>query len=464
VHLLYKYRYFALIISLGWAIGIGIIGCKTSGSIQEVEVSNVDLAIGEGDLDALADSSEDYFEDVFLRYKDHIYDDDIKTVQLHKTGLPLTAPILELNSGESIKLSFDDLGEEQINYYYTIIHCTSNWEDSELSLTDYITGFTDNQITEYAYSFNTLTSFTHFNLEIPNEDLKLALSGNYLLKVYEEDNPDAPVITKRFMVVESRVSVLPRVRKATLLNDKNYKQEVDFTIKHEGYPIFNPYGEIYVVIQQNGRWDNLVKGLAPVFVRDNELIYDYDQDNVFNGCNEFRNFEFKSFRFQSEFIKAYEFDSAGNHVYLYSEKPRPFLKYASHSDINGRMFIRNDEGKDSEVEADYALVHFTLPYEAPMINGNIYVYGGLTNWEYSTMSQLKYNYKKFAYELTLPLKQGYYEYMYVYLEDGQESGDATLIEGSHFDTENEYTIYVYNTTSSGNYHRLIAVKKFDSRY
>jgi len=461
---LYKYRNFAFIVLLCWATGNAITGCRTSGKIQEVEGSNVDLVNGGGDEGGLVDSTEDYFEDVFLRYEDHIYANNIKTVQLHKTGFPLAAPILELNSHESLKLSFDDLGEEQVNYHYTIIHCTAKWEDSELSPPDYIVGFTDNQITEYAYSFNTLKSFTHFNLEIPNEEMKLTLSGNYLIKVYEEDKPDEPVITKRFMVVESRVTVLPRVRKATLINDKNYKQEVDFTIRHEGYSIYNPYGEIYVVIQQNGRWDNLVEGLAPVFVRDNELIYDYDQDNVFNGCNEFRNFEFKSFRFQSEFIKAYEFDSAGNHVYLYNEKPRSFLRYSSHSDINGRMFIRNDEGKDSEIEADYALVHFTLPYEAPMINGNIYVYGALTNWGYSTASQLKYNYKKFAYELTMPLKQGYYEYMYVYLEDGKKSGDATLIEGSHYDTENEYTIYVYNTSASDNYNRLIAVKKFDSRY
>jgi len=455
---------FIALIAMYTVLGMFLLECKTTRSAQEGNPAKEEVKIeGEDEL-SLADSTEDYFEDLFLRYEDHIYHDNIKTVLLHQAGFPLAAPIIELNTAEAVKLSFDDLGSAQKNYHYTVIHCTAKWEDSGLSPTDYINGFTDNQITEYSYSFNTLKSYTHFNLQIPNEELKLMLSGNYLLKVYEEDNPDEPVLTKRFMVVESRVNIDARVRKATLLTDKNYKQEVDFVIKHDGYSILDPYGEIYVVIQQNGRWDNLVEGLAPVFVRDNELIYDYDQDNVFNGCNEFRNFEFKSFRFQSEFIRDYTFDSVGNHVYLYNVKPRSFLRYASHSDINGRMFIKNDEGKDSEVEADYALVHFTLPYEAPMINGNFYIYGALTNWGYSTASQLKYNYKKFAYELSMLLKQGYYEYMYVYLEDGKRTGDATLIEGSHFDTENEYTIYVYNTSLSDNYNRLIAVKKFDSHY
>jgi len=452
------------IATLCLAFSLSLVGCKaTEKAQQSVVVESV--AINEKELEeAPEDSTEDYFEEVFLRYEDYIYRENLKTVQLYKTGSPLLAPIIELNTFETVKLSFDDLGTDQVNYYYTVIHCTAKWEDSELTKTDYISGFTDNQILDFAYSFNTLKAYTHFNLQIPNEDMKLRLSGNYLLKVYEEDHPDEPVFTKRFMVVESRVTVEPRVRKATLLTDKNYKQEVDFVIKHEGYSILDPYGEIYVVIQQNGRIDNMVSGLAPVFVHDNELIYDYDQENVFNGGNEFRNFEFKSLRYQSEYIRAYEFDSAGTHVYLHNVKPRSFLRYSSHSDLNGKMFIKNDEGKDSELEAEYALVHFTLPYDAPMINGNFYIYGGLTNWGYSTASQLKYNYKKFAYELTMLLKQGYYEYLYVYLEDGKKSGDATLIEGSHFDTENEYTIYVYNTSVSDNYNRLIAVEKFDSRY
>ena len=458
---LFKRPSFFSFLCISATVFLAVTGCKSKEKIRGTEIVAVEIR---GEEIAPVDSTEEYYENVFLRYEDYIYRDNIKTVQLYKKGEPLEAPIIELGTGEILKLGFDDLGKEPVNYYYSLIHCTAKWEDSELSSNEFINGFPENQIMDYAYSFNTIHTYTHFNLEIPNQDVKPIISGNYLLKVYEEDLPDEPVLTKRFMIVESKVSVIPRVRKATLVSDKSYKQEVDFNITHDGYQITNPYGEIYVVIQQNGRWDNLVKGLTPVFVRDNELVYDYDQDNVFNGGNEFRNFEFKSFRFQSEFIKSYEFDSAGNNVYLYQGKPRPFLRYSSHSDLNGRLFIKNDEGKDSEIEADYAQVHFSLPYEAPMINGNMYVYGGLTSWGYSTGSQMKYNYKTFAYELSLFLKQGYYEYMYVYMEDGSRVGDESLIEGSHFDTENTYTIYVYNTALGDNYNRLIGVKKFNSHY
>lgn len=429
-------------------------GIQSKELVNQADTSNIDTE----------DGADDYFINQFLRYEDYVYKEKIKTVQLHKEGWPLAEPIIELNTNEKIKLSFDDFDNGIGDYSYTIIHCNSKWEDSELIPTDFINGFFENEILDYSHSFNTIQSYIHYNLIIPNEDLGIKISGNYILKVFEEGKPDVPILTKRFMVVESKVTVIPSVRKATLISDNNYKQEVDFVINHEGYSVMNPYGDLYVVIRQNGRWDNAISGLNPVFVRDNELIYDYDEDNVFNGGNEFRNFNFKSFRFQTEFIEKYEFDSLGNNVHLYRDKLRYFLRYTSHSDINGRFFIKNDEGDNSEVDADYAYVHFTLPYEAPMINGSIYILGGLTNWGFGLGSRMKYNYKKFAYENVLYLKQGYYEYEYVYLEDGKKIGEAPLIEGSHYDTENEYSIFVYNTSPSQNYNSLIAVKKFSSRY
>jgi hypothetical protein len=218
------------------------------------------------------------------------------------------------------------------------------------------------------------------------------------------------------------------------------------------------------VITQNNRWDNSISGLQPTFVRDNELVYDYDEDNVFFAGSEFRNADFKSFRYKTEEIKAYGTDSMGNHVYLLPDEKRSFRRYFSRADINGRFFIKNeDNADDSSIEADYAHVHFTLPFEAPLIDGNLYVLGSLTHGNITQEGKMKYNYEKFCYEATLYLKQGYYEYQYAYLEDGQKEGNLAFIEGSHYETENDYSIYIYNTSLRNNYHQLIAVKNFGSR-
>ncbi|PPR15247.1 MAG: hypothetical protein CFH43_00941, partial [Proteobacteria bacterium] len=195
----------------------------------------------------------------------------IKTVLLHQHDWPLASPVIELHTQQQLMLSFDDLDSDVKDYYYTVLHCTKDWEVSDLMPTDYINGFIENGIADYAFSFNTLEDYTHFELAFPNEDIKLNYSGNYVIKVYLEGNAQDPVITKRFMVVDPKVKVMPHVKQATLTDDRNYKQEVDFTILHKGYDVLDPYGEIAVRITQNNRWDNAISGLQPTFVRDQEL-------------------------------------------------------------------------------------------------------------------------------------------------------------------------------------------------
>ena len=442
--------------------------CK--GPQQAVDASGLVLHSLSDTLDqgGFADTSEiadeDYFEKEYVRMENHVYQPNVKTILLHQRDWPLSTPVIELHTHQQLMLSFDDLNADVEDYYYTVLHCNMDWTVSDLSPTDYINGFIENDISDYSFSFNTMEEYTHYMVVFPNDDLQLNYSGNYVVKVYLEGQADQPVITMRFMVVEPLVKVVPQVKHATLIADRNYKQEVDFTIHYEGYDILDPFGEVGVVITQNNRWDNSISGLQPTFVRDNELIYDYDEDNVFLAGSEFRNADFKSFRYKTEEIREFGTDSTGNHVYLLPDEKRSFRRYFSRADINGRFFIKNeDNADDSSIEADYAHVHFTLPFEAPLIDGNLYVLGSLTHGNITQEGKMKYNYEKFCYEATLYLKQGYYEYQYAYLEDGQKSGNLAFIEGSHYETENDYSIYIYNTSLRNNYHQLIAVKNFGSR-
>ncbi|MFH1319847.1 MAG: DUF5103 domain-containing protein [Bacteroidota bacterium] len=411
-------------------------------------------------IKGISEDNDDYYKKEHFRFEDHIYYDNIKTPMLHKDGWQLSFPIIELNSNEKLKFSFDDMDADIKYYYYTVIHCDADWAPSDILPSEYIEGFIENEITDYKYSFNTIQRYTHYNLIIPNEDIRLTRSGNYILKVFLDNDIDNVALSMRFMIVDTKVTIEATIKRATLIDDRNYKQEIDFTIYHPGYDISNPYGDIKVVITQNGRWDNAVKNLKPLFVRNNELVYDYDEDNVFAGGNEFRYFDIKNFRFKSERVREIIYDSLAHHVYLVRDGRRSFKRYSFHADINGRYFIKTDEGTDSEIEADYAYIHFRLPYDAPMIDGNLYVFGALSQWNFLKETQLKYNYEKFVYETTVYLKQGYYNYEYVFLKDGETAADNTLIEGSHFETGNGYTIYVYHRSFGGQYDQLIVVKNF----
>ncbi|MBA3704555.1 MAG: DUF5103 domain-containing protein [Bacteroidetes bacterium] len=407
-------------------------------------------------------SIDDYYGDNTIRYEDFVYKKYIKTVQLHDETFELSQPILNLESEEHLKLSFDDLEADLKNYTYTLIHCNANWEPSGLLPAEYIDGFADNNITDYRYSFNTLQKFTHYNVVFPNNSTRITKSGNYILKVYLDSNPENIAITSRFMVYQNKVTIESRVLQASIIEDRNYKQELDFTINHSGYPISNPFGDLKIVITQNGRWDNAKTNLKPVFVKDMELVYDYDEENVFTAGNEFRFFDIKSIRYHSERIYNVKTDSAGNHVTLFTDEKRDFKRYSTYSDINGKFLIEVQEGKNSEVEADYCFVTFFLPYDAVLTDGNLYVFGVFNAWKCNQENLMRYNAKRFGYECTLYLKQGYYNYEYVFLKDGATAADETLIEGTHYETENDYTIYVYHHKQGTFYDQLIGVKRLNS--
>ena len=407
---------------------------------------------------------DDYYKKTFLRYDDYTYDENIKTVLLYKEGFELAQPLIQLGTEEKIKLSFDDLSAEYKTYKYTIIHCDANWKPSDLVPAEYIDGFTDDYINTYSSSFNTLQKYYHYELTFPTENLRPTKSGNYILKVFkDEDTEENLVFTRRFMIFEQKVIVTGEVKRATSNEEMNYKQEVDFFINYENYNISSPYSDIKVTISQNDRSDNAISDLKPKYVKNNLLDYDYNDENTFNGGNEFRHFDTKSVQFISDRIKRITTDSLGYEIYLMPDIRRSFTVYYSMQDINGKKFIKTDQAiKSSDLEGEYVYVHFTLPYYESVSNGNIYIFGALTDWHYQKEAIMKYNSNIGAYEGTLYLKQGYYNYEYVLLKNNESVGDETFIEGNHYDTENDYTIYVYNQEQGTTYDKLIAVKKLNT--
>lgn len=407
-------------------------------------------------------TDNEYYNENHLRYSNYIYKENIKTVLLYKEGWELTYPIINLKNDEKVKLSFDDLSNDVKNYYYKIIHCTSDWQPSNLVYSDYINGFEENEIADYNYSINTLVNYIHYNLTIPNEQVEILISGNYLLMIYEDNNPENLVLTKRFYCVENKAYIEATCKQPTDINYRNTGQEIDFVIMHNSLVINNPLNDLKVIISQNGRPDGLIQDLKPQFIRENELVYQYDEGNIFDANNEFRNFDIKSIRYQTEYIKSVDFIKPMYHVTLKEDFTKHHEQYFLETDIDGKYLVKITERDDSEVEADYVMVHFTLPYETPLVTGNLYLYGALTDWKMNKDNQLKYNFDKQAYEISMLLKQGYYNYVYVYLEDGTDSADLTLIEGNHYETENEYIIFVYFKDISERYEKLIGYQIVNS--
>jgi hypothetical protein len=393
-------------------------------------------------------------------YKNGSLNTQIKTLLCHQKEDELSLPILNFNTNKQLLVSFDDLDADIKNYYYTIVHCNSDWTASDLMESEYISGFTNERITDHEFSFNTIQKYTHYTFNFPDDNLKPILSGNYVFKIFEEGGET--IAYKRFMILETKLTIEAQVRRATLADDRNTKHEIDFTIKHPNLVVADPFADIKVTIKQNNKEDNAITGLTPIFVKNNELVYDYEDDNTFLGNNEFRHFDIKSLRFQSDRIKEITYDSTYNHVYLFNDRKRPFDRYSIEPDINGKFLIKSQEGWKTAIEADYAFVHFTLPVDQ-VSYGDLYVIGGFSDWQLKDEFRLRYNAKQRRYEGNIYIKQGYYNYHYALNDTITKRVDVSFIEGTHYQTRNDYYVYVYYRAIGDRYDRFVGFLKTSSK-
>ena len=399
-------------------------------------------------------------ENTPLFYENHIYKESIHTPILCRSGAEMTYPILYLNSIETLTLSFDDFTDETSQYYYTIYHCNSDWKPTQISQMEYIDGFIENPVTKFQYSFNTLQPYVHYDLIFPNENMKPKISGNYLLLVYEDSDTSLKVLTKRFMITEAMTEIKPIVKRATQIDKMKSHQEVDFNLVNS-FNCRDPFQEIKPVILQNGNWNLAVKGLKPLYVKEDELIYDYEEENIFGGGSEFRYVDIKSVRYQSDRVAKLEYVKPIFHVSIVTDEPRRFKVYLNWQDIDGKFLIKNSDANESSTEADYVMLHFSLKTYKPYVQGKIYVNGWFNDWSTDEKYELKYNEAEDAYTGEALVKQGYYNYLYAFV-DSSGVPDYSMIEGNHYETENEYLILVYYHPFASQYERLTGYKIINS--
>lgn len=405
---------------------------------------------------------EEYVKDDHLRYYDHVYKKHIKTALLHPEGHPVGFPAIKLNGSGKLHLSFDDLEGGTKDFTYTIVHCNADWKPSELTDMEYIDGFNPNEIEQYDYSFNTLVDFTHYQLLLPNDDMAITKSGNYLLKVYVDDDEEDLVLTKRFMVLDNEVGVEAHVLRANSRLKSRTHQEIDFAVSYSPDDIRNPRAELKTFVLQNGRWDNAIHDIKPLFVRENKLIYDYQDEIVFPGGKEFIVADLRSTRYTAEHIAVLKDDKDRYYMAVDPDVARAGRAYTYRGEANGKFVIENLHEDDFALESDYIRTTFTLARQFPDDAGDFYLFGALSDWQVREEFKMRYDTDLSAYQCTVDLKQGYYNYSYAYVKGGTATADMTKVDGSWYETENDYYILVYFRPFAGRYDQLIGVHVVNS--
>ncbi len=395
---------------------------------------------------------------------DSVYVSNIKTVRLFALGNQLTIPVIHLNGNDQLQLFFDDLDADVKYYYYTYELCNSDWSPANLGQFEYLKGFTQQRITDYRFSSLAHIRYTHYQAVLPNQSMYPTHSGNYILKVFLNDDTSQVVFTKRIMVVDSKASIAARVVQPFASQDNQANQKVEFTVDVKALSSFNAAQQIKVVVLQNYRWDNAIVNLKPAFIRGTSLEYNTPNTGIFPAGKEWRWLDVRDFHLQSDRVLTANYNKNSTDIFLRTDISLAAQRYVYYKDLNGMSSIEAIRGVNPYYEGDYATVNFSFapPNGQPYASKDIYLFGQLTNYNYIDSLKLIFDPVKQLYQTHLLLKQGYYDYTYIAVDKNNFS-DRTQMDGDNFEAENEYTILIYYKPFIGRADELIGIASFDSK-
>ena len=388
--------------------------------------------------------------------EDKVFADHILSVRMFPNGgeveSQLNAPVISLTDSKSLVVWFDDVSYDPELYTAKLVHCDADWKKSGLRDTDFSLAFNEFTLSDYAYSVNTRMPYIRYSFTLP----RVSKSGNYLLKVYKNRDETALIFTKRFMVVENLAAVAAQVVPPAQTEDRRTLQQINTSVNYSNLEVIDPQAQIKVVIRQNQRWDNAKVLSKPTFLNQNSKLLRYEPfegESTFRAGNEFRFIDLRFIRATGVNVASVKVEETLITAVTRVDLPRPGGAYAQHLDLNGFYVVQTNDrpGGDPEVESEYVYTTFYLN-DAP--GKNIKLMGALSQWGKTPEATMVYDSKKRLYATSLLLKQGWYDYQFA-TDRGDGILDLEPLEGSYFQTENEYEILVYYRALGSRYDQLV---------
>ena len=376
----------------------------------------------------------------------------IKTINFKGNTPETQLPILKL--GEAVILEFDALNGDEHDYYYKVDHFNYDWTPSVLMKSEFMDGFDNQRIRDYQNSFNTYQIYSNYKLTIPNDQTRrLKVSGNYLLSIYNSN--DELVFSRKFMIYEELAAVGVRIKRSRDLKYIEEKQRVEIIVSSPNMQLNNPTQTIKALIVQNNNLNTAISNLKPQYTLGNQLIYKYDTESSFLGGNEYLFFENKDVRAANTGIRAIDLQDL-YHNYLFTNVERASKPYTYNPDINGNYVVTVLDAENPDIEADYVWMHFSLVPTETFKNKNVHVYGNFNNYVIDESTKLIYNQTYNVLTNTMLLKQGFYNYKYVVVNNNGTL-DEGAISGNFYQTENNYKVIIYYRDLGARYDKIIGI-------
>ena len=383
-----------------------------------------------------------------------IFDSRFKTLQVKVEGNEYAPPVITLGTDDRIKITFDELTDEHSYLRYSLVHCNANWQPSGLVESEFVDGFNLGYVEEYEYSQLTTTHYVHYSIALPNDDVRFTVSGNYLLQVFNENDPETILLQARFMVSEAKAMVGANITSRTDVDYNNAHQQLSLEVDVAKIGVQDLYGDLTVIVSQNSRVDNEVVLANPFRVESQKAYYEHIMPLIFKAGNEYRRMETTSVTYPGMKVDRIEYHEPFYHQLLEVDKLRSTSQYLYDQTQFGRFTIREYSSSQSDIEADYVLTHFALDLPE-QYNYGIFLDGDFTHRRFDPESKMVFNRATGMYEKTLLLKQGAYNYQYLAVPVGTMKGETAPIEGDYYETVNEYLIKVYYHRPGSRYDRLV---------
>ncbi len=376
-----------------------------------------------------------------------IFNRNIKTLTLTVDDDPTLPPYLLYGSRQYIDIEWDEMSHDYKRYRYHIDHCDWDWNVTDgIFESDYLEGLNDQLVEDFEKSFNTTQIYTHYKLRIPNKELRLRLSGNYRVLIYEEDEEDSPVLEARFCIYEREAGIIAQLSSNTDVDFNDRHHQMTLSIGYGSLAVIDPEQELKVVVMQNRRWDSRVEGLVPNVRKPNGIEFTHNRNLIFPAGNEYHRFEILDVHRTATGVDRIDWFEPYYHATLFPAVIDHSYSYTE--DQNGVYVVRSSDNYDDWTTAEYVVVHFFL--ESPRLEGgDVYVSGWWAGQTFNPDCKMEYDEARECYHAAILLKQGYYSYEFI-----QKDGLMQRTMGSFYETENEYEVLVYFRQQGARYDRL----------
>ncbi len=403
-----------------------------------------------------------------LSLKEEHRSEKIVAIKFYKAGNQEDFPIMQLNTLGALELHFDDMQQSSKNYYYTYVLCDADWKPANLSSMDFIKGFSQMRINQFRFSFETQSRYVHYQVTLPEANCQPSRSGNYLLKVYENNDTSKLIFSKKLLVVNSSATIAAAMYQPFAQETFLTHQKVKVTVSFKNLNIMNPAREVKVVVMQNNRWDNAKLLTNPTFIRGKAFEYSDENMLVFEAGKEWRWLDLRSFKLQSDRVASVDYSKIPYDVFVRRDTIRSTARYFFFRDLNGRYAIANFDPVNPWLQSDIGRVHFTFVPQSPELfaDQNIYLFGELTQYQLNNRTLLKWNENLGVYENSYMLKNGFYNYQYVTVPKSNPNAQPSikLTEGSRWEAENDYRVLVYYTAFGSRSDELVGYLEFNNLF